>query len=295
MYLVISNQGTVDRNYLQLLGATDKRGEDDKIGQFGSGAKFGAIALMRLGHEVSISSMDEEGRYTLSLTTEDTTIGEQRIIYKIGNRKYPSSFTLKAGLNWDSPIGEDNLACYKGLREFLTNAIDEGDWDWCIRENRKRAGENNTVVNISMSDELHQFLAFEGRYHKYKSEPLFSCSYGEIYPKSEAAKTRVFIRGFLVECTETASMYDYSIESNSCLSEERTIASWWDFKYEAILLIPQIDNCDIARSLLLAKKDSFEDEILQRIDFFECRDVWKNAFYEAFGEKSCLASFPITI
>lgn len=51
-YLKISNKGLLDVEALTLLGASSKRGDNTKIGMFGSGNKFSLAYLLRNNYNI---------------------------------------------------------------------------------------------------------------------------------------------------------------------------------------------------------------------------------------------------
>ena len=51
-YLKIRSKGKIDIEALSLLGASSKRGDETKIGQFGSGNKFAIAYLLRNNYEI---------------------------------------------------------------------------------------------------------------------------------------------------------------------------------------------------------------------------------------------------
>lgn len=65
-YLKITNKGKVEREFWELVGASDKNKENNSlIGFKDSGAKFAVVPAMRLGVDYLITSQDSIGLYTL--------------------------------------------------------------------------------------------------------------------------------------------------------------------------------------------------------------------------------------
>ena len=73
-YLKISNKGLLDVEALTLLGASSKRGDNTKIGMFGSGNKFSLAYLLRNNYELRIFSGLEE----IKLTTIEKTFRDKK-------------------------------------------------------------------------------------------------------------------------------------------------------------------------------------------------------------------------
>ena len=83
-YLRIKNNGLIDPLALTLVGASTKRNDETKIGQFGSGNKFAMAYLIRNGYEVQIYA----GKRNIAIETVDETFrGIDFKIIKIDGRE----------------------------------------------------------------------------------------------------------------------------------------------------------------------------------------------------------------
>ena len=71
-YIRISNEaGNVNRLFLEKLGLSTKRDDENSIGQFGSGSKFAPIAALRNGWEWINVGTDEVGPYHMEYVSEE--------------------------------------------------------------------------------------------------------------------------------------------------------------------------------------------------------------------------------
>lgn len=299
-YLKISNKGTVDREFLELIGATTKRGQNSDssiIGNKGSGAKFSVIPILRLGLEIVISSSDQQGAYFLKYKTEQSRIGGLRVIFDFGKEIHPSQFTLDALQDWDKPIGADDKKIFKALREFICNAYDaDKEFRTEIVEKITPAQNGETVVYLSMTAEIEEILKNSKRYFKFlnKEEPLLTTRYGVIYSKSDTM-SRLFLQGVLVDCKEfNQSIFDYSLLDKFLLSEERIIRDFSRFIVEIGRIIASVDDCKIALKILESFMDgkmTIETEALDRIGFvnFKTREAFREAWQLHYGEKAAMA------
>ncbi|MCK5413226.1 MAG: hypothetical protein KAI57_02510 [Candidatus Pacebacteria bacterium] len=315
MYLKITNKGSVSRKYLELIGATDKReriSNSDVIGNKGSGAKLAVVPGLRLGHKIAISSNDSIGKYILCYETESADLGNKtvkQIVFKYwGNGSFPSMLTLDAFQDWDQPIGDDNKKVFKMLREYICNAWDE-DKKFTIEKvnDIHQAKPEETSVFISLSEEIEEILSHVDRYFKIINErkPLFIgegifSPIGKIYPKSEEGITRLFSQGVLVDCKKASyysSLFDYSLDNKSLLSEERIIKDFARFIDGIGNLLLEIDDNNLVNLLLtfmikeregvelelkaLGKKERVSTKVAER---------WKTAWKSRMGDKAIIAS-----
>lgn len=314
MYLEITNKGTVSRKYLELIGATAKKGKVDDpnvIGNKGSGAKLAIIPMLRLGYEIVISSTDAIGSYVLSYEAADADLGDRtakQIFFKyLGNGSFPSMLTLEAFQDWDKPIGDDDKKVFKALREYICNAWDE-DKNFTIEkvEEIHQAKQGETSVLISLTEEIKEILSHLDRYFKIldNCKPLHIGKgifgpYGEIYAKSEDGVTRLFSQGILVDCKKAeyySSCYDYSLNDKCLLSEERIIKNFENFVHGISNLLLSIDNDNMVDFLLStmiknSEKAKLELSALEKKEAMsdDARKRWGNAWKSLMGNKAIIA------
>lgn len=315
----ISNRGSLNRKYLELIGFGTKRGSVDDasvIGNKGSGTKLAAVAALRLNLGAAIASTDCYGSYLLTFDLENIKVEgviakqiyrcfENRRAQKVESLRYPSEMVLEAFQDWDRTIGSDDKTQFKVLREFVCNALD-ADKSFRIevvsRIEHALAGE--TSVYLRFSDQIRDML-FEPeivpRYFKFwrHHEPVFSLpAIGDIYPKSEPGKSRLFVLGVLVDCSDSwwrRSIFDYSMNLKSLISEERIIRNIYEYMAEIAKLFCQLTHRPIAKNILacVAKGEAeFEGNVLSRIQGITpaSKKVWLAVAHELFGEKIAVAS-----
>lgn len=253
MYLKITNKGGNDRILWELVGATKKYADGKTIGFKGSGAKFAPIPALRLGIEFVITSIDDIGPYTLTYKT--VSVGDyDRIVldYNNGEIVKETSFVTNAVKDWDMPIIHDNLRTFKLLREVITNAYDE-DKNFTLSRVRKISPPKKGETSVYLG--WHQEFRFlfprkneidlRARYFKFlaKEEPVDMVDYFwnytgmpstkgivRFYQRSDDELSRIFINGVLIHCFELKSAFDYCVNDQDLLSEERIL------KNESMLL-----------------------------------------------------------
>jgi hypothetical protein len=320
-YLKISNRGTVNRKFLELIGLSSKRDKMHDlsvIGFKGSGTKLAAVAALRLGLKVAIASSDHFGRYLLSYDVEEVDIGGGQMVKQIvfnydpyGTRdgaeyalRYPSQMTIDAFADWDEAIGDDDKDAFKVLREFVCNASDSGEYDFALADQPECAEEGRTVVYLLYTDKVQAVFRNPERYFKFvyakkPAEPLFAdAAIGEIYPRSDSLRTRLFVLGVLVDCTSyswRSSIFDYSLFKKTLISEERVIKSYHEYTAELGKLFGALTDSALAARILLSveqRQGMIEESALGSVSKVSAsaRPAWLEAAAAVFGPKIAVAS-----
>lgn len=118
-YLMIRNNGLAPIEAFTILGLSTARGEDDKIGQFGSGSKHGILTLMRNNVDFRIFIGVDE----LVFSTHPASMAGKdylEVRYTFQGEQHKTGMCLDFGaLDWDT--------ISMSLREFICNALDQGE------------------------------------------------------------------------------------------------------------------------------------------------------------------------
>lgn len=318
-YFRISNRGSLNRKFIELIGLSTKRdGAKAKkvIGFKGSGTKLAAVAALRMDMHTGISSQDAEGRYYLTFKANDYEVDGAKVrqvhyvYYRPAeggseiSRDFPSNLVVDAFADWDQPIGDDDKKSFKIVREHVCNAYDEDrKFSYGPAEKNYFAAEGETSVYLAYTDEIKAIFARPERYFKFcaKQKPVVAVEgHGEIYPKSEKQKTRLFLMGVLVDCTaknDLKSLFDYSLEDKSLLSEERILKNAYEYILATTKMFGQLTNRSLARTILQAAADGtakYETEVLQRMSTGylseESKKSWLAAIRDVFGKRIALPS-----
>jgi hypothetical protein len=243
-YLKISNKGLLDVEALTLLGASSKRGDNTKIGMFGSGNKFSLAYLLRNNYNIKIFS----GLKEIILTTTEKVFRDKKFNIILVDGK-ETSITTDFGKDW-------NLA--QSIRELYCNSIDEGEHtmefvkDICPQE-------NVTSFYIKNQQEITNYISEFDNYFSENKKVLFECPYGKILEKGK--ETLNFYRKG-IRCLETnkKSVYDYDI-TNVSINESRLVQYNWQVPSLIWELIYQCTNKEIIMNVLMNCSDS---------NFIEC-------------------------
>ena len=111
-YILIQNDGEIETNSFELIGASTKRDDKTKIGFFGSGLKYSIAYMIRKEIEFKIFS----GLNEVLFTTKPEKLKDQ-VFERICINGTPTSYTTTMGPTWK----EDWFV----LREIYCNALDE--------------------------------------------------------------------------------------------------------------------------------------------------------------------------
>lgn len=333
-YLKISNRGSLNRKYLELIGLSTKRAQkadESVIGHKGSGTKLSAVAALRLGLDVAISSTDRYGTYHLTFDVETIDIdgAEAKQIFfnyanlaegkKVERQRYPSGMVLEAFQDWDQPIGKDDKLAFKVLREFVCNAFD-ADKDARIEvvDRPTFVGYGETAVFLRLTDEVRDIFAKPDRYFKFlsKAKPAFDVpGVGSIFPKSEPElkggliakrqdpKTRLFVQGVLVDCDDAyyrTSIFDYSLHEKTLVSEERIIKSFTEYVRTMGKLFGQLTDVELAKRLLADAANGrakLEEQAFGQVEEVSpaAKAVWTVVAHGLFGKTLAVASGNSTV
>lgn len=318
-FIQICNKGTLDRKFIELIGLSSKGdtlNDPGTIGFKGSGLKLAAVAALRLGLTTAISSTDELGRYFLTFDSEPIRVqGKPRrqvhyVYYELAPdgqvrlaQRFPSHLVVEAFADWDRPIGDDDKRAYKILREHLSNAIDE-DKSYRIepRDATFFANPGETCVFLANTPEISAMLGLPSQYFKFRSEqrPLWRSPLGQIWPKSQLDRTRLFIVGVLVDCVKGSfqdTIFDYSLDDKSLLSEERILKDRATYVSRLGQLLGSLDDKNLAQTVVSAMANgvgSLEEQALGSLYGFSLTDrsraVWRGAVEAVWGKRVCVST-----
>lgn len=225
MYYKIVNDGELDMNALFLLGASSKRGDDTKIGFFGSGNKYALAVLLRHGIDVKIFSGD---RQVLVEKKSTEFRGENFDQIVIDGKE--TSFTTSMGPEWE---------LWFALREFVCNAIDEGGFESGLVEDGEGfagiSGKTTFYVDVS-NTELLNFVSNLSNYiltpeyvRNYRMDQISGVSIiRRNTSESDISETsKIYRRGLRVDNDAVKkSLFLYDVP-NAEITESRVLKYAW--------------------------------------------------------------------
>lgn len=158
-YILIQNDGEIETNSFELIGASTKRGEKDKIGFFGSGLKYSISYMMRNRIHFRVFS----GEVELKFSTIPEKLKNQYFDRICINGK-PTSYTTRMGPTWT----EDWFI----LREIYCNALDEGGCQIVRETENINAASGKTRIYIKTSDKLREVIENWDSYFSMERDPI---------------------------------------------------------------------------------------------------------------------------
>lgn len=232
-YLKISNKGILDVEALTLLGASSKRGDSTKIGQYGSGNKYSLAYLLRNNYEVTIMA----GNFQVFLTTKRKKFRDKEFDIILVDGK-ETSITTEFGKDWG--LGQ-------AIRELYCNAIDEGGHTMeFVKEIVPES--DKTSFYIKSREEITSYVSNFDDYFAENKKVLFECPYGKILEKTGKG-LNLYRKG--VRCMETdkTSTYDYDL-SEVLIDENRLVKYTWQVPSLIWNLIYQCTDDQIIKNIL---------------------------------------------
>lgn len=232
-YIRIKNSGIIDPRALYLLGASSKRGDESKIGQFGSGNKYALAYLLRNDFELIIMAGSKE----ITITTEAENFrGQDLKVVVIDGQQ--TSITTEMGKDWEF---------WQAIREIYCNALDEGG---CTMDfvQEIEPNENETHFYIQNKNQVKEFINNFDDYFATNKKVLFECKAGRIL-ENTGNNANVYRRGIKCHISNKQSVFDYDFK-NIDIDENRLVKYTWEIGKKIWDLIYQCDNEEVIKQVL---------------------------------------------
>jgi hypothetical protein len=267
-YILIQNDGEIETNSFELIGASTKRDEKGKIGFFGSGLKYSIAYMMRKGIEFRIFSGLNQLKFS---TTKEQLKGKDFERICINGKE--TSYTVTMGPTWTKD--------WFVLREIYCNALDEGTCLLVKSTEEVRPSADKTRIYVELTPELQEVVGNWDAYFSDERTPLFTSAEvftgymsqedGGVRDQQIAVfqKTKgiLYRRGIRVY-DSSRFMYDYGMNHIN-INEDRTAKATYMFSYSILGLFITFANEGYIKSVLREGKSEslpFEYEALNSYD-----------------------------
>jgi len=248
-YIKIQNDGEIDVNAFLLLGASTKRGDEDKIGYFGSGLKYAISVLLRNQIPFYVFSGEKEIKIT---TVKEEFRGQEFQVIKINNKK--TSLTTHMGPDWEP---------WFSIREIYCNALDEQSSS--ISTAQGVVGESGkTTFYISFDEKITDLFKNWNRYFSNKREDvvLDDVINGTKVLDGSSDEFIVYRKGVQCYTENQKSLYHYDLAWVE-INESRVLKSHWDFTYALSKMWGKIATTQMIKNFFDNYHSTFEERSLQ--------------------------------
>lgn len=263
-FIKITNAGIAHIESFTLLGVSTARGEASKIGQFGSGAKMGILTCLRKGlHPIVVS-----GNNRIEFGTIDKHMGNKpykQVIAIVNGVTSELGFSLEFGaLDWTKVD--------YAIREFVSNAKDQGNCDISIVDTIDASSDNSTSLYVEYTDDIKTYHQNIGKY-------FIDCD--DIIQHNYLSSFKVYRKNVLVcENTDKRSLFMYNL-ADLKVDESRN-AEMYQVLYSATWSLKHMDD-NQAETLVKA--------LINGVDCIEVNDFQACYYNFAYTNAKLLAAY----
>ena len=308
-YLKIENpvKSVPSVELMRMLGASGSRGQDTKIGQFGSGFPYALALLAR--------TFDGNGECLLTRTK--ICLGKDVYTFELEHHavkdgkgcesdQWEIRMRKQGGASWDLNISAmfgaiDWQDITLAVREFISNAIDGVDdfggnpskdvvIDTSIPDEPRatRAKDGFIRVYIPLTDEISNYIDDLHKYFKCLA-PGYSPD-RQVFLNVDGGPARVYRKGVLCGTFGESSLFHYNI-NNIQINESRLVDSYTARHYCANAIATCDNPSFIAKYLLMKmsppKAGLYENDLYidyMKTDNMYCSEAKKEEIKKNFGE-----------
>lgn len=233
-YLRITNTGEIEPQALHLVGASTKRNDSTKIGQFGSGNKYAMAFLLRNNYGLRVFSGITE--ITIDTKPEQFRDNSYNVIFINGEK---TSITTEMGKDWKF---------WQAIREIYCNALDEGGHalDF-VQDIKPEPGVTQFYINNT--GDVMDFMLNIDNYFALNKKVLFECSVGRILEKS-GNTANIYRKGIRCHNSQKPSCYDYDF-NEIAINEDRLVMYNWQIEEKMWDMIYQCTDQEVIKNILI--------------------------------------------
>ena len=280
MFLMIENHGVAPVQSFTVMGLSTARGKAEKIGQFGSGSKHGILTCMRQNIVPTIYLGENE----LKFATTTDKMGEkeyQHLIYEFRGEIKELPIALEFGaLDWD---GLD-----MGLREFVSNAIDAGDYKVEVVA-KPETHKDKTRIFLPFRPEVAKFFAALPEKFLHFAQGINTEQV--VMLKEKISPAKFYRKGVYVRESKAISLFNYNFDDKVKIDECRNMEEYAVREHSANIW----QNADKETvKLLFNRLDDINEKVFEGNFYFcswrwDAKGIanWKAAWKELFGDAYC--------
>lgn len=238
-YLEIKSFGEIDVQAFTLIGASTKKGDNSKIGMYGSGNKYSIATLLNQNIDFKVFSGEDE----IVFTTKSQSFRDQEFKVILVNGVETSLTTTMGGNDWKS--------AFAPIREIYSNALDEDSDASLTKTSEFKAEKGYTKFYIELTEDVEHFYK---NIHLYfcntNPKVLFSNVNGSMFSNTDDGNIRVFRKGILSHYDEkNKALLHYNLD-NIEINESRVIKYIWQINYKLANLWKSCTNEELISTLI---------------------------------------------
>lgn len=241
MYFVFENKGEIDPLLITTFGVNVKE-NDNPIGFFGTGLKYGLAILVRSDCAVAVQA--GEKRFEFGKRTTELRGKQFEFVTMNGE---PLGFTTELGKKWD---------LWMAYREVYCNTQDEGGK---VYEARTMPAPEAGVTRVIVSGTAFLQVARDHARYFLETAPVLKSDKIHIHAGENKG---VFYRTVLVgSLSSLPTLYTYNCVSNVDLTEDRTLKHPYLVSHYIAGAILGCDEAQIVKDAVTAPEGFHESEI----------------------------------
>lgn len=273
-YLEIKSSGEIDIQAFTLIGASTKKGDNSKIGMYGSGNKYSIATLLNQNIDFKVFSGEDE----IVFTTKNQTFRDQDFKVILVNGVETSLTTTMGGNDWKN--------AFAPIREIYSNALDEDSDATLTKSSQFIAEKGYTKFYIELTEDVEHFYK---NIHLYfcntNPKVLYSSMNGSMFPNTDDNNTRVFRKGILSHFdTKNKALLHYNLD-NIEINESRVVKYIWQIDYKLAILWKSCTNEELISTLLLRLNGSNNGFLEHKIEWSESEAFSENWYSVCSGKK----------